>query len=47
MVYSSKGIAAMIMPAIMGIIADKRLRAERAYMPFTWCVRAYFFMRHP
>ncbi len=32
MVYSSKGIAAIIMPGIMGIIADKWLRAERAYM---------------
>lgn len=29
MVYSSKGIAAIIMPGIMGIIADKWLRAER------------------
>ncbi|MCN8512723.1 xanthosine/proton symporter XapB, partial [Escherichia coli] len=28
----SKGIAAIIMPGIMGIIADKWLRAERAYM---------------
>ncbi len=28
MVYSSKGIAAIIMPGIMGIIADKWLRAE-------------------
>ncbi|MFP1557138.1 hypothetical protein ACLB1T_02445 [Escherichia coli] len=27
-----KGIAAIIMPGIMGIIADKWLRAERAYM---------------
>ena len=32
MAYSSKGIAAIIMPAIMGIIADKWLRAERTYM---------------
>ena len=32
MVYSSKGIAAIIMPGIMGIIADKWLRAERTYM---------------
>ncbi|TLU68263.1 nucleoside permease [Enterobacter sp. MF024] len=32
MVYSSKGLAAIIMPGIMGIIADKWLRAERAYM---------------
>lgn len=32
MVYSSKGIAAIIMPGLMGIIADKWLRAERAYM---------------
>lgn len=32
MVYSSKGLAAIIMPAIMGIIADKWLRAERTYM---------------
>lgn len=31
-VYSSKGLAAIIMPAIMGIVADKWLRAERAYM---------------
>lgn len=28
MVYSSKGIAAIIMPGIMGIIADKWLRAR-------------------
>lgn len=32
MVYSSKGLAAIIMTGIMGIIADKWLRAERAYM---------------
>ena len=32
MVYSSKGLAAIIMPGIMGIIADKWLRADRAYM---------------
>lgn len=32
MVYSSKGLAAIIMSGIMGIIADKWLRAERAYM---------------
>lgn len=32
MVYSSKGLAAIIMPGLMGIIADKWLRAERAYM---------------
>ena len=32
MVYSSKGIAAIIMPGICCV---------------TWCVRAYFFMRHP
>ena len=32
MVYSSKGLAAIIMPGIIGIIADKWLRAERAYM---------------
>ena len=32
MVYSSKGLAAIIMPGVMGIIADKWLRAERAYM---------------
>ena len=32
MVYSSKGLAAIIMPGIMGIIADKWLRAERTYM---------------
>lgn len=32
MVYSSKGLAAIVMPGIMGIIADKWLRAERAYM---------------
>jgi NHS family xanthosine MFS transporter len=32
MVYSSKGLAAIIMPGIMGIIADKWLRAERAYL---------------
>ncbi|MGU0016979.1 hypothetical protein ACVXG9_26200 [Escherichia coli] len=42
MVYSSKGIAAIIMPGIMGIIADKWLRAERAYMLRHLCVRAYF-----
>ncbi len=42
MVYSSKGIAAIIMPGIMGIIADKWLRAERAYMLCHWCVQAYF-----
>ncbi|MDI9799988.1 nucleoside permease [Citrobacter koseri] len=32
MIYSSKGLAAIIMPGIMGIVADKWLRAERAYM---------------
>lgn len=31
MVYSSKGLAAIIMPSLVGIIADKWLRAERAY----------------
>ena len=33
MVYSSKGIAAIIMPVHTCCV--------------TWCVRAYFFMRHP
>lgn len=32
MVYSSKGLAAIIMPSLVGIIADKWLRAERAYL---------------
>lgn len=32
LVYSSKGIAAIIMPAIIGIIADKWLRPERLYL---------------
>ncbi|ENA0612092.1 MFS transporter [Enterobacter bugandensis] len=32
MVYSSKGLAAIVMPALVGIIADKWLRADRAYM---------------
>ncbi|WP_230350506.1 nucleoside permease [Lelliottia sp. WAP21] len=32
MVYSSKGLAAIIMPSLVGIIADKWLRADRAYM---------------
>lgn len=42
MVYSSKGLAAIIMPGIMGIIADKWLRAERAYMLCHWCVLARY-----
>lgn len=41
MVYSSKGIAAIIMPGIMGIIADKWLRAERIHAVSPG-VRAYF-----
>ncbi|MCV2532583.1 nucleoside permease [Enterobacter wuhouensis] len=32
MVYSSKGLAAIIMPSLVGIIADKWLRADRAYI---------------
>lgn len=32
MVYSSKGLAAIVMPSLVGIIADKWLRADRAYM---------------
>ena len=32
MVYSSKGLAAIVMPALVGIVADKWLRADRAYM---------------
>ncbi len=31
MVYSTKGIAAIIMPALIGIVADKWLRADLAY----------------
>ena len=29
MVYSSKGLAAIVMPSLVGIIADKWLRADR------------------
>lgn len=47
MVYSSKGIAAIIMPGIMGIIADKWLRAERAYMLCHLVCAGVLFMRHP
>jgi len=32
MVYSSKGIAAILMPGIIGIIADKYIPANRLYM---------------
>ncbi|PLR30916.1 nucleoside permease [Chimaeribacter arupi] len=32
MVYSSKGLAAIVMPGLVGIIADKWLRADRAYL---------------
>lgn len=32
MVYSSKGLAAIVMPSLVGIIADKWLRADRAYV---------------
>ncbi|WP_058912673.1 nucleoside permease [Entomohabitans teleogrylli] len=32
MVYSTKGIAAIIMPGLIGIIADRWLRADRAYL---------------
>lgn len=32
MVYSSKGLAAIVTPSLVGIIADKWLRADRAYM---------------
>ncbi|WP_449551274.1 nucleoside permease [Lelliottia amnigena] len=32
MIYSSKGLAAIVMPSLVGIIADKWLRADRAYM---------------
>jgi NHS family xanthosine MFS transporter len=32
LVYSSKGLAAIVMPSLVGIIADKWLRADRAYM---------------
>ncbi|MCA1922008.1 MFS transporter, partial [Buttiauxella noackiae] len=31
MVYSTKGIAALLMPGIVGIIADKWLPANRVY----------------
>lgn len=31
MVYSSKGLAAIFMPSLVGIIADKWIRAERVY----------------
>lgn len=47
MVYSSKGIAAIIMPGIMGIIADNGCVQNVHTCCVTWCVRAYFFMRHP
>ena len=43
MVYSSKGIAAIIMPGIMGIIADKWLRAERIHaVPPGVCGRTFY-----
>lgn len=45
MAYSSKGIAAIIMPGIMGIIADKWLRAERAYMLCHLVCAGVLFMR--
>ncbi|CAM6952753.1 MULTISPECIES: nucleoside permease [Enterobacter] len=32
MVYSSKGLAAIVMPSLVGIIADKWLRADRTYV---------------
>ena len=32
MVYSSKGLAAIVMPSLVGIIADKWLRADRVYV---------------
>jgi len=31
MVYSTKGLAALFMPALVGIIADKWLAANRVY----------------
>ncbi len=46
MVYSSKGLAAIIMPGIMGIIADKWLRAERAYMLCHLVCAGALFVRH-
>lgn len=47
MAYSSKGIAAIIMPAIMGIIADKWLRAERTYMLCHFICAGVLFMPPP
>ncbi|XNM73854.1 hypothetical protein ACLK2A_13155 [Escherichia coli] len=47
MVYSSKGIAAIIMPGIMGIIEHNGCAQNVHTCCVTWCVRAYFFMRHP
>lgn len=45
MVYSSKGLLRLLC-GIMGIIADKWLRAERAYM-LCHGVCGRTFMRHP
>lgn len=32
MVYSTKGLAAVLMPSLIGIVADKWMRADRVYM---------------
>lgn len=47
MVYSSKGIAAIIMPGIMGSSQTNGCAQNVHTCCVTWCVRAYFFMRHP
>lgn len=47
MVYSSKGIAAIIMPGIMGSSQTNGCVQNVHTCCVTWCVQAYFFMRHP
>lgn len=46
MVYSSKGLAAIIMPGIMGIIADKWLRAEMSLYALPSGLRGGVIVRH-
>ncbi len=47
MVYSSKGIAAIIMPGKWGSSQTNGCAQNVHTCCVTWCVRAYFFMRHP
>lgn len=44
-VYSANGIAALLMPSIIGIIADKWVVANRLFASVIWYVPGSYIMR--